>query len=978
VLSFADRLRADGIDAEIDQYNAAPPEGWPLWCEQQIEAADFVLMICTETYYRRVSGDEERGKGLGVVWEARIIRQLLYDAGAVRSKFVPALFSDASPEQIPTPIKGWTRYVVDTSDGYEELYRRLTGQPRLLRPTLGKIRALPARPRQWPEARLEVAAPAPSSTSRLSQGRGTVTADSDHSVHISENMTDGVMRVLVKHSTGSKANRIEQFSVESSEDIWLGRDPAATVTYDPEKDNSVSRRHAVIRTKKDGELSFTIEDLQSRNGTFVNGERLTGERELLPGNVIELGAGGPKFTFDIEPRPPHLMARTNAVTDDHNETEVHDRKVTLPSADRIDILSELAAMKALLVGLNTGARTKIANALAEAIEEAVKPQPDKNEIGGALERALGYAGKATDFRDKAGKIGTHVQNAVAWLDGHWHKLLPLVEYRDRTIVNLSTNEGRNLKIGIVVGLLFVLVVVLLQELRILRQNPDWAIDTIMPYLAGIVQHPTQVKPFVFIAVDEESYRAWNEPWFTPRDKIAQIMEKIADEHNPPLAIVVDIDLSRASGEAFLSEYETPDSIGNVGPSSHSATGDEGIACESLTNGNDKRLCQAIIDASGKQIPVVLARDFKIGFRDPHSVGPLRLRGSFLDPILGTAQKSSSSGAGATAPPWVSTRSPRVFWGSPLFDRDSDLTIRRWRLWERACVNNVIAAVPSVQLLIAALVQPGHVEDAVKALEQSLRLSKQTPCSEEPDLITPQLQLENLRVDLADKDLGHRIVFALGTQNAVSPMVPLASSAEDSRRKTREEEVRLLEVISANRLTNMQKESFDPALFRDRIVVIGASYQDSSDIHATPAGSMAGALIIINSMHTLLDYGQLRPAPWPIRILIGGIVVAVIALLFHVFNPQPAGIMSAAMLFVAFVIVNAITLPDSMLTDVSLAGALFTFYIWFVSGFFNDGSFSVFRKGWGTTIPGWQPWRWRMKKNDSGGTTREEGTARKAV
>ena len=34
VLSLADRLRSDGIDAEIDQYNAAPPEGWPLWCER--------------------------------------------------------------------------------------------------------------------------------------------------------------------------------------------------------------------------------------------------------------------------------------------------------------------------------------------------------------------------------------------------------------------------------------------------------------------------------------------------------------------------------------------------------------------------------------------------------------------------------------------------------------------------------------------------------------------------------------------------------------------------------------------------------------------------------------------------------------------------------------------------------------------------------------------------------------------------------
>src|SRR5512132_2997866 len=184
VLDLADRLRVDGIDAEIDQYNASPPEGWPLWCERQIAAADIVLMVCTETYHRRVTGDEQRGKGLGVVCEARIIRQLLYDAGVSSDKFVPVLFSDASPEHIPMPIRGGTRYVVDTKDGYEELYRRLTGQQRLLRPALGAIRPLPARRRLWSEAQAEAAtAPAPSSASRSSEGAG-----GDRRVYISGNM----------------------------------------------------------------------------------------------------------------------------------------------------------------------------------------------------------------------------------------------------------------------------------------------------------------------------------------------------------------------------------------------------------------------------------------------------------------------------------------------------------------------------------------------------------------------------------------------------------------------------------------------------------------------------------------------------------------------------------------------------------------------------------------------------------------------
>src|SRR6516162_11655726 len=81
VLELADRLRGDGIDAIIDQYVQSPPEGWPAWCEAEIRRARFVLMICTEIYLRRVSGEEEPGKGHGVLREARLIRQHLYDAG---------------------------------------------------------------------------------------------------------------------------------------------------------------------------------------------------------------------------------------------------------------------------------------------------------------------------------------------------------------------------------------------------------------------------------------------------------------------------------------------------------------------------------------------------------------------------------------------------------------------------------------------------------------------------------------------------------------------------------------------------------------------------------------------------------------------------------------------------------------------------------------------------------------------------------
>jgi len=113
-------------------------------------------------------------------------------------------------------------------------------------------------------------------------------------------------------------------------------------------------------------------------------------------------------------------------TGDHNTAELRFKKVQLPSPEKVDISAELETLKQLLGQLKTDDQQKIVNAVSEAAGDAARPNPDKDEVGKALERALGYASKAADFGDKAGTIATHVQNAVAWLGENWHKLLPLV------------------------------------------------------------------------------------------------------------------------------------------------------------------------------------------------------------------------------------------------------------------------------------------------------------------------------------------------------------------------------------------------------------------------------------------------------------------------------------------------------------------------------------------------------------------------
>jgi hypothetical protein len=95
----------------------------------------------------------------------------------------------------------------------------------------------------------------------------------------------------------------------------------------------------------------------------------------------------------------------------------------LPDPATVDVVRELAAIRAVLEGLRADEARKIGRALDDASEEAAKPQPDKAELGRALDRALGYAKSASAFAAETGKLAPHLRSAVAWLGDQWHALL---------------------------------------------------------------------------------------------------------------------------------------------------------------------------------------------------------------------------------------------------------------------------------------------------------------------------------------------------------------------------------------------------------------------------------------------------------------------------------------------------------------------------------------------------------------------------
>jgi pSer/pThr/pTyr-binding forkhead associated (FHA) protein len=105
---------------------------------------------------------------------------------------------------------------------------------------------------------------------------------------------DAVESVAVKHVQGSKTGQTDWFGLCLNEELTIGRDPSNKIVFHQEKDPLVGRKHAKIIRQADG---FVLIDLDSRNGTFANGERVTGQIPLKPGDVIEFGSGGPKIRF---------------------------------------------------------------------------------------------------------------------------------------------------------------------------------------------------------------------------------------------------------------------------------------------------------------------------------------------------------------------------------------------------------------------------------------------------------------------------------------------------------------------------------------------------------------------------------------------------------------------------------------------------------------------------------------------------------
>lgn len=374
---------------------------------------------------------------------------------------------------------------------------------------------------------------------------------------------------------------------------------------------------------------------------------------------------------------------------------------------------------------------------------------------------------------------------------------------------------RHLLSNLTVGLLISVPLLILPEGPWLGEVEDTAIDWVMQMQWGSA--PTRdARPFVMLDIDEATYRAWGEPFHIPRDRLLKLIDYAV--RGKAALIVVDVDLSRR--------------------------GEDRAADEHL----QAYLAQHAVQGG---TPILLARTFRNPL--PEETGYPAERRSFLedDPRI--------------------AHSPLIQWGSTMFALDQDGMLRRWHLWQPACAEGRPVMVPSLQLLaVAFLRQPtqaaAEVHNALEPLAPK-HCDRESVSRSNAQSVT----ITCLALSAEPHLLAQRIIYHLPwrpERGQSYPEIPWRSTA-----------VSLLGLPRSAKLITDSDRPIAPQDLDGRVVMIGGSFADSRDVYMTPLGEMPGALVLVNAISSLHQYGEIGLPPWYARLLVEAGLIVVMSLAF---------------------------------------------------------------------------------------------------
>ncbi|MEA2793492.1 MAG: hypothetical protein QOI87_872 [Bradyrhizobium sp.] len=283
----------------------------------------------------------------------------------------------------------------------------------------------------------------------------------------------------------------------------------------------------------------------------------------------------------------------------------------------------------------------------------------------------------------------------------------------------------------------------------------------------------------------------------------------------------------------------------------------------------------ILESVAAARPAVMVLDLDLAWPDPTGANdrlvnflrnypadapPLIVARSLVPPHAGT------SGYPSIRPTYfdvVTADHPNIRWGTVQFSGDGDRVARRWRLYEPTCWKGTPNTVPSVELAAAAAVDARTEQ----SLADALRKLVPSNCEAAVDA-TAQIPGIGNGVVLSRSRSEQRIIYSIRWRAKEAFLGPWAVA------KGRNERVPLVAVRPARAVLAAHAAGDAAAIFADRIVVVGSSFEQTGDYHLTPLGPMPGSMVLINAIHSLLQRGTPREPGLVAQILIGtGLVVA---------------------------------------------------------------------------------------------------------
>lgn len=150
VTELSDRLHSAGIAYNLDWYvEGSLSVVWSHRIDQQIQEANFALMICTNTYYLSLMGEEKINVRLGICWEGNLIFQHINDeTQTLNAKCVPHLVKEIDVLNRSDPCCVYFHSNLAAESDYEKFYHLLTNQILKPKPNLGKLSKMPPYERQ--------------------------------------------------------------------------------------------------------------------------------------------------------------------------------------------------------------------------------------------------------------------------------------------------------------------------------------------------------------------------------------------------------------------------------------------------------------------------------------------------------------------------------------------------------------------------------------------------------------------------------------------------------------------------------------------------------------------------------------------------------------------------------------------------------------------------------------------------------------